>query len=325
MVHPRAFRRSLRAVLLLALAASACLGAWPRLLPLASAALPPAVAPLPGGVVRGFDPPTKDWLPGHRGVDLAGRPGDLVVAAAAGRVRFAGLVAGQGVVSIDHGEVTTTYEPVEPLVAAGDLVFPGDAVGRLAAGHVCPAAACLHWGLKRGAEYLNPLALLVGADVRLISAAAFDDLGQRFLKWQELQRQLAARSSAGLVAPVDAPVTSPFGYRVNPISGQSEFHDGTDLGVACGVPVRAAAAGTIIQQSWYGGFGNRVTIDHGQVGGHAWRTAYNHLQGYALSAGATVAQGEVIGFVGTTGYSTGCHLHFIVWRDGAVIDPMTVV
>ena len=297
--------------------------AWPA--PLAAAALPPGVAPLPGAVVRGFDPPSKDWLSGHRGVDLAGQPGDLVVAAAAGRVRFAGLVAGRGVVSIDHGEVATTYEPVEPLVAVGATVFPGDPIGRLSAGHACPAPTCLHWGLKRGADYLNPLALLVSAHVRLISSASFDDLGQRFRQWQQMMVDLGQRSSAGLVSPVEAPVTSPFGYRINPIGGQAELHDGTDFGAPCGTPVRAAAAGTITQQGWYGGFGNRVTIDHGQVGGHALRTAYNHLQGYALSPGATVAQGQVIGFVGTTGYSTGCHLHFIVWRDGALVDPMAVL
>jgi len=276
-------------------------------------------------VVRGFDPPAHDWLSGHRGVDVAGQVGDIVVAAAAGRVRFAGTVAGQGVVSIDHGEVVTTYEPVEPLVAVGDLVLPGDPIGRLAGGHLCPASACLHWGLKRGAEYLNPLSLLGSQEVRLISAAVFDDLGQRRQAWLETQRQLALRPTTGLVPPVEAPVTSPFGYRVNPIGGFSELHDGTDFGAACGTPVRAAAAGTIVQQGWYGGFGNRVTIDHGAVGGAALRTAYNHLQGYALSSGATVAAGDIIGYVGTTGYSTGCHLHFIVWQNNAVVDPMTVL
>ncbi|MDR1265621.1 MAG: M23 family metallopeptidase [Propionibacteriaceae bacterium] len=291
----------------------------------AAPVLPPAVAPLPGAVVRAFEPPAADWQPGHRGVDIAGQAGDTVVAAAAGVVHFAGMVAGRGVVSIDHGGLRTTYEPVEALVRAGDQVFPGDVIGRLRAGHPCPAEACLHWGLKQGETYLDPLSLLVSNEVRLISAEAFADLGRRRDAWVEAmaQQALARQSRSGLLQPVDAPITSPFGYRINPLGGYQELHDGTDFGAACGTPVRAASAGTIVQQGWYGGFGNRVLIDHGTVGGQQLRTSYNHLSAYALAQGATVAQGEVIGYVGTTGWSTGCHLHFSLWADGALVDPMT--
>jgi hypothetical protein len=102
----------------------------------------------PAQVVRGFDPPAQPWLPGHRGVDLAAAPLTVVHAAGAGRVVYAGVLAGRGVVSVEHtGGLRTTYEPVTPLVAAGDLIALGAPVGALQAGHPgCPVAACLHWG-----------------------------------------------------------------------------------------------------------------------------------------------------------------------------------
>jgi hypothetical protein len=121
-------------------------------------------------VVRPFDPPAQPWLAGHRGVDLAATPGATVRAAGPGQVRFAGQIAGRPVISIDHaGGLRTTYEPVEPVVRAGDQVSAGDPIGRLAAGHPgCAAAACLHWGLRRGDVYLDPLTLLGLGQVRLL-------------------------------------------------------------------------------------------------------------------------------------------------------------
>jgi murein DD-endopeptidase MepM/ murein hydrolase activator NlpD len=131
--------------------------------------------PLDGAprVVRRFDPPPQPWLPGHRGVNLAGMPGATVRAAGAGRVRFAGRIAGRFVVSVDHaGGLRTTYEPVEPVVRTGDEVAAGDPIGRLASGHPgCTVSACLHWGLRRGDMYLDPLALLGLAQVRLLPLA----------------------------------------------------------------------------------------------------------------------------------------------------------
>lgn len=121
-------------------------------------------------VTRWFDPPPRPWLPGHRGVDLVADPGATVRAAGPGVVHFAGPVAGVGVVSVDHpGGLRTTYQPVTPSVSAGDAVAAGDLIGVLDAGHPgCPVAACLHWGLRRGATYLDPLALLGIGRVRLL-------------------------------------------------------------------------------------------------------------------------------------------------------------
>jgi murein DD-endopeptidase MepM/ murein hydrolase activator NlpD len=129
-------------------------------------------APLgdPPRVTRPFDPPDSPYGPGHRGVDLAGAPGGVVAAAGAGVVVFAGMVAGRPVVSVDHpGGLRTTYEPVDPAVGAGATVDRGTTLGVLAAGHVgCPVAACLHWGLRRGETYLDPLALLRPPRIRLL-------------------------------------------------------------------------------------------------------------------------------------------------------------
>jgi murein DD-endopeptidase MepM/ murein hydrolase activator NlpD len=121
-------------------------------------------------VARPFEPPARRWLPGHRGVDLVASPDAVVWAAGSGVVRFAGPVAGRGVVSIDHpGGLRTTYEPLTPLVSAGDPVAAGDLIGLLTPGHAgCPVAACLHWGLRRGEHYLDPLALLGLGRVRLL-------------------------------------------------------------------------------------------------------------------------------------------------------------
>jgi murein DD-endopeptidase MepM/ murein hydrolase activator NlpD len=124
----------------------------------------------PPQVVRRFDPPPQPWLAGHRGVDLAAAPGAEVHAAGGGIVSFAGSVAGRGVVSVVHtGGLRTTYEPVTATVHTGDVVTAGQSLGGLEAGHPgCPVAACLHWGLRRGEQYLDPLALLGLGRVRLL-------------------------------------------------------------------------------------------------------------------------------------------------------------
>ncbi|WP_409331497.1 murein hydrolase activator EnvC family protein [Trujillonella humicola] len=129
------------------------------------------VPPLPGPeVTRGFEAPDSPYGRGHRGVDLAGPPGSAVVAAGDGVVAFAGAVAGRPVVSIDHpGGLRTTYEPVAPTVGAGQRVARGSLIGTLVAGHAgCPATACLHWGLRRGETYLDPLQLLAPPRIRLL-------------------------------------------------------------------------------------------------------------------------------------------------------------
>jgi murein DD-endopeptidase MepM/ murein hydrolase activator NlpD len=114
-------------------------------------------------VVAGFDPPETRFGTGHRGVDLAGRPGQWVRAAMPGRINFSGVIAGRGVVVVNHGATRTTYEPVAGLLPGGTPVTAGEVIGRLQlVGSHCRPAACLHWGWLRGSTYLDPL-LLVGA------------------------------------------------------------------------------------------------------------------------------------------------------------------
>ncbi|MBO4141258.1 M23 family metallopeptidase [Micromonospora tulbaghiae] len=128
--------------------------------------------PLPGAprVVRRFDPPPQPWLSGHRGVDLAAERGAPVLAAGAGIILFAGTVAGRPVLTLGHSDgLRTTYEPVRARLPAGTPVDAGTPVGDLLAGHPgCAGVACLHWGLRRDAEYLDPLALLGLGRVRLL-------------------------------------------------------------------------------------------------------------------------------------------------------------
>jgi len=123
-------------------------------------------------VVTAFDPPAHRWSAGHRGVDLLGTTGQPVRSALAGRVTYAGLLAGRGVVVVDHGGRRTTYEPVTAAVSVGDRVLTGDVLGRLAAaGSHCPPLSCLHWGLIVSVPsdtYADPLSLLGAAPVRLL-------------------------------------------------------------------------------------------------------------------------------------------------------------
>ena len=129
--------------------------------------------PEPPNVTRPFDAPRPDWRRGHRGVDLAGVPGQPVYSAGPGTVVFAGLLAGRLVVSVQHpGGLRTSYEPVEAAVRPGQTVDTGSPLGRLKAGHPgCPVAACLHWGAMWGpaqrADYVDPLGLLTVTPIRL--------------------------------------------------------------------------------------------------------------------------------------------------------------
>jgi murein DD-endopeptidase MepM/ murein hydrolase activator NlpD len=120
-------------------------------------------------VVRGFDPPDDPWGAGHRGVDLLGSPGQPVRSALPGTVTWAGVLAGRGVVVVDHGPTRTTYEPVDATVGVGDRVSAGDRIGRLSpVGSHCLPRTCLHWGWLAQDTYLDPLRLVGLGPVRLL-------------------------------------------------------------------------------------------------------------------------------------------------------------
>lgn len=125
-----------------------------------------------------------------------------------------------------------------------------------------------------------------------------------------------------LMRPVPGVVTSPFGYRIHPIFGYWGLHDGTDFGVSCGEGMRAVASGTVIAKYYSSVYGNRLYLSLGNINGKNVTAVYNHATGYRVGVGDHVRQGEVVGYVGSTGWSTGCHLHFTILVNGNAVDPM---
>ncbi len=113
-------------------------------------------------------------------------------------------------------------------------------------------------------------------------------------------------------------ISSPYGGRMAPIGGGYDWHPGIDIAVDFGTPVYASAAGTVEQAGWNGGYGRYVKLDHG----NGYETAYGHMSGVAVSEGEAVRKGDIIGFAGSSGYSTGPHIHFEVLVDGQYVDPM---
>lgn len=131
--------------------------------------------------------------------------------------------------------------------------------------------------------------------------------------------------STGFIRPVPGPITSPFGYRVHPIFHSRIFHSGIDIGAGYGTAIKASNTGKVIMAGWYGGYGKVVIIDHGIVRGQPVTTLYGHMSVINVSQGQKVNQGQIIGKVGTTGYSTGPHLHFEVRIKGQPRNPLNFI
>ncbi|MDZ7966219.1 MAG: peptidoglycan DD-metalloendopeptidase family protein [Nostoc sp. DedSLP03] len=142
-------------------------------------------------------------------------------------------------------------------------------------------------------------------------------------KVAEAQAKTNSRTSiiirgTGIMAyPSDAPTSSPFGWRIHPILGYRRFHAGLDFAASYGSKIRAADSGTVIFAGWYGGYGRAVIIDHG----NGMTTLYGHTSELYVSEGQAVERGQAIAAVGSTGFSTGPHLHFEVRRNGTPVDP----
>lgn len=265
--------------------------------------------PVSGQVVRTFQVGAAAWDPGHRGVDIASSPGAPVHASAAGMVRFAGSVAGRPVISIEHGPLRTTYEPVLAVVSKGTAVKQGQLIGYLQANHPgCVQAACLHWGLTDGENYFDPLASLdtASGQVRLLpdSDTTPEDTGPASLTW-----------------PAQGNPGSGFGMRLHPILGIERMHWGTDIGAACGSPLLAPAAAKVVRREFNSGNGNYLVMAF-TYHGSAVEVGFSHASGYVVDVGDQVLAGQVVGSVGSTGLSTGCHLHLSVRVSGELVDPM---
>ena len=129
-----------------------------------------------------------------------------------------------------------------------------------------------------------------------------------------------------LSPPTEVPyITSSYGYRIHPVYGYRKLHAGTDFRAYCGTPILASADGVVEWAKLLTGFGNQVMLDHGVVSGKVVFTSYNHLTSFAVSPGQKVKRGDVVGYSGTTGTSTACHLHFEVYVNGQTVDPMLYV
>ena len=149
-----------------------------------------------------------------------------------------------------------------------------------------------------------------------------------------LESMLAHRSTAassgitvktGFIRPVGGPITSPFGYRTHPIFHSRIYHSGIDIGAGYGTPIKASNSGKVIMAGWYGGYGKVVIIDHGVVRGQPITTLYGHMSAINVTQGQKVHQGQTVGKVGTTGYSTGPHLHFEVRVKGQPRNPLNYI
>lgn len=257
-------------------------------------------------VIHAFAEPEHQYGPGHRGIDIVTRVATPVTAVADGVVAHAGPVAGVGTVSIDHGAIRSTYQPLSPAVSAGDEVQAGDVIGHVTRrGSHCMILTCLHLGARVGDDYIDPQLLLSAqSTVRLVNPD------------EPLPEPTIPHRGTGI--PVAGPITSPYGWRVHPILGTRRFHNGVDYGAPCGAPVSATDAGRVVRAGWVGGYGQRIEIDHGS--GHI--TSYSHLSGFTVEPSERVQRGDVIGYVGTTGMSTGCHLHYSVHINGETVPPL---
>jgi len=165
-------------------------------------------------------------------------------------------------------------------------------------------------------------ALLADLDSRIEEIEGEIAALEREQAWiEELIRQETSSSGARpegiLFRPVPGAVSSGFGPRVHPIYGDLRMHTGVDMNAGCGAEIRASEAGRVFLSDWKGGYGLTVMIDHG--GGMS--TLYAHQTSTAVGYGQQVARGEVIGYIGTTGVSTGCHLHYEVRLGGTPVDP----
>lgn len=268
--------------------------------------------PVSGPVVRGFDPPEQTYGAGHRGIDIAAPPGTEVVAPADGVISFVGVINYVAMLTITHGDVRTTYQPVSSTLAQGDKVVLGQVIGFLLDGH--GSTTSLHFGVLQGSTYLDPLAWLGGSPnpIRLLPA------GSTVPPLPPGTNQANGTANGW---PVAGRVSSGFGWRMHPIRHVRQFHDGIDIAAPCGTPVVTPWAGVVASTGTSSSMGRYIIISHAS----GLVTTYMHLSAILVSAGQQLAGNQQIGWVGTTGLSTGCHLHFRTHRNGVAVNPLTLL
>ena len=166
------------------------------------------------------------------------------------------------------------------------------------------------------------------AELEAAQAALASELDQL---WRNKLAEEAANGTGSLVKGFFSPptavpyITSSYGWRLHPVYGFYKLHAGTDFRAYCGTAIKATADGTVEWATMKSGFGNQVMLYHGVLSGKVVYTSSNHLSKFAVSKGDTVKRGDVIGYSGTTGTSTACHLHFEVYVNGVTVNPMDYV
>lgn len=141
---------------------------------------------------------------------------------------------------------------------------------------------------------------------------------EQMIRRNQSGKQGAIASSGAMMWPTNGEITSPFGWRTHPIFGTARYHSGIDIGADYGDPIAAADSGVVIYADWMGGYGNAVIIDHGG----SISTLYAHNSQLLVSEGQRVYKGQTIAYAGSTGYSTGPHLHFEVRENGSPVNPL---
>ncbi len=159
---------------------------------------------------------------------------------------------------------------------------------------------------------------LVRATGRSLQLMQWTD-GDGQTQWFEASG-IGRQTGGGMVQPVPGPITSSYGLRMHPILGYARMHRGLDFRATYGSPIIAVADGVVARAGWAGGYGNQVRLSH--AGGLS--TSYSHMSRIAVAPGSRVRQGQVIGYIGTTGLSTGPHLHFETYQNGVTINPRSV-
>ncbi|MFD1211911.1 M23 family metallopeptidase [Arthrobacter sp. GCM10027362] len=198
----------------------------------------------------------------------------------------------------------------------------GNFAGLAAAAAGMIAAAALPPATAQGQHQVSGLPGARAAAMTPVDVSVPAEQKLAFDRSSVASKAAAAKPASGarLAAPVKKMNTSSgFGHRINPVTGApGEFHNGLDFAHPCGTPVTAAKAGKVVEASSSPyGYGNRIVVDHGS----GVKTTYNHLQAIGVRQGQQVAQGQKIADLGTTGNSTGCHLHFEVMLKGKAVDP----
>ncbi|AWB09821.1 peptidase M23 family [Thermodesulfobium acidiphilum] len=199
-------------------------------------------------------------------------------------------------------------------------VQPGDTLGE-----ICDIYGVSQERILKSNNIPNPQELQIGQDIFIPGLDVVSEVANKWTSnnsnngYERIALAYRGRGFPGdFIWPVDGPITSGFGWRIHPIFGTPEFHTGIDIGVPYGTPVRAADRGVVTYAGWEHGYGEIVTINHGD----GISTSYSHNSSIVVSVGQRVSQGQVIAYAGSTGWSTGPHVLFEIKVDGRYVNPL---